>query len=363
MPNKRAKFREACIERDNNNCLIPWCDNRPDEVHHIIERSEWDDGGYIQQNGASVCNNHHQYAESNDIPPQAFWWWLRQNEPMTPEGMGTQVDKWGEPLDSPPHKDLRERIKYQSTRHMLPLYWAEEGGIASERMTHDDTEMQQLDDFVGIPLVITEKTDGSNCMLVSDVENPVRARNGSRPEETMKPLYREGGLYWEQEVNQKLPNRLQVFGEWLWSKHSIHYGCDCQEECDDVGPNLTEIVDVDDERAYFQIFGAYDKVHDIWLSWPETKQVASELGFPTTPVIYEEDDDNSTYQSTYEARRDLIQRAHKVVNRGGEGIVVRTKFPFHYGQFCQRLGKYVRPNHVDSDAKHWSKRQKIKNKL
>lgn len=362
---EREEFRVAVFERDNNTCIIPWCDETADDAHHIIERDLWENGGYIPKNGASVCNKHHKYAESNDIPPQAFWSWLDIENPVLPESIETiHIDKWGEPFEAPPWKDLRERIKYQSTRHLLPLYWYDEKTVAEKRIEHDDTGLENIDEFIGKPLVITHKMDGSNCMLVGEMDNPVRARNGTSPEKTMKPLYKQGGLYWRQEVHQKLPDNLQVFGEWLYAKHSIHYGCNCENKCEDVGPNLSELVDVEDEKAYFQIFGVYDKKYDLWLSWPETKKVAEELGFPTTPEIYVEDNnDEATFNNKEKARNKLISYAREVINNGGEGIVVRTKFPFHYSQFERRIGKYVRENHVKTSDEHWKHKEKKKNQI
>lgn len=359
----RKEFREQCLERDNHQCVIPWCTRSADDVHHIIERSEWNNGGYIINNGASVCNPHHRYAENNQIPPQAFWQWINVDEKPTPNGLDINIDKWGKSFETPPWEDIRDRIKYQSTRHLLPLYWYDDETKAKTRVEHDDTGVQSVEDFVGVPLVITHKMDGSNCMLVNDTTNPVRARNGKKPEDTMRPLYRDGGLYWEKEVSRKLPDNLQVFGEWLYAKHSIHYGCDCDDPCEDVGPNLTELVDYEDESAYFQIFGVYNNRENIWLSWPETEKVADELGFPTTPVIYMEDNnDEATFKTKHEARRKLISYAREVVDNGGEGIVVRSKFPFHYDQFERRIGKYVRENHVNTDE-HWKHTETIENNL
>lgn len=360
----RKQFRENVFSRDNHSCIVPWCDNSADDAHHIIERELWEDGGYIPKNGASVCNKHHRYAESNNIPPQAFYLWAEIENPPIPNSVSNHdVDKWGEEFDTPPWENLRERIKYQSSRHLLPLYWYDHT-VAQERIKKDDTGLKIVEDFVGIPLVITHKIDGSNCMIVNDVDNPVRARNGSSPTESMKKFYKSGGLYWRQEVNQKLPDRLQVFGEWVYAKHSIHYGCDCDEQCEDVGPSLSELTGIEDDRSYFQIFGVYDKIHNIWLSWPDTKSIANHLGFPTTPVIYCEDsNDNATFKTETEARNKLIEYAHNVVENGGEGIVVRSKFPFHYGQFPKRLGKYVRENHVKDDADHWSHRNVVENRI
>jgi len=363
MTQNREKFRKTVFGRDSNNCLVPWCENDADDAHHIIERELWNNGGYIPENGASVCNKHHKYAEDNSIPPQAFYMWAGIENPPLPEGVENQdVDKWGEKFDTPPWEDLRDRIKYQSSRHLLPLYW-HDNTLAEERIERDDTGLDTVEDFVGIPLVITHKIDGSNCMIVNDVDNPVRARNGSSPTESMKEFYKPGGLYWRQEVNPKLPDRLQVFGEWVYAKHSIHYGCDCDDTCEDVGPSLSELTDINDDREYFQIFGVYDKVRNLWLSWPDTETVADTLGFPTTPVIYCEDkEDNATFETKTEARRKLIEYAHNVIDNGGEGIVVRSKFPYHYSQFGRRLGKYVRENHVKTD-KHWSHNDIIENKL
>lgn len=351
----RNQFRETVFDRDDNQCVVPWCEQDADDAHHIVERSLWEDGGYIPNNGVSVCNHHHQYAETNDIPPQAFHLWLGIEDPPLPDSVDTwQIDKWGDEFNTPPWEDLRDRIKYQSSRHLLPLYWYDDT-LAEERIEHDDTGLESLENFVGKPLVITHKVDGGNCLIVNDQDNPVRARNGSRPEDTMELMYDD--LYWRQEVHEKLPDRLQVFGEWVWAKHSIHYGCDCEEPCDDIGPSLSELTGVDDERAYFQVFGVYDKKMNLWLSWPEVETVADELGFPTTPVIYcEDENDEATFETEAEARQELIKHAHNVIDNGGEGIVVRSKLPYHYGQFVRRLGKYVRENHVEDNAEHWSKR-------
>ena len=760
----RSEFRKRAKEQ-HSSCIIPWCEKSIDDVHHILERDLWENGGYIQGNDAPVCNRHHRYAEENHIPPQAFWLWksieenavkglnwcnidadnlkeidwlsefdkwdyLNESIPLPKQVKNREipahlepkaVDKWGDDFVLPQAKEYRERIKYQSSRHLMPLYWHDETD-AGERIENDDTELNTIEDFIGIPLVITHKMDGclpynqniltkekgqvpigtivnqeldvsvksynqdtgeiqyrpvtnyyrngktdewlriehdgryssrlivtpnheiyqpdgstvlagdleagdefvisrislsynqkeliygsmlgdasiskggnknssknqsyllkethsakkqgkyidwkaemlgqalssittywsqydknhdetkkkelttkalpefdklsdfipdtdngrtipswleltpktiavwycddgscsdttvqrpraqfhtqgfshhsceilleklnqygvtgrvanygkgprieisadgteelfktigsyipncmkykvpnrywsqecqweksngglstveieritkanptspvkfdievkdnhnyftseilvsnSNCMLINDVDNPVRARRGSGPTDTMKPLYRDGGLYWTHMVNQRLPDRLQVFGEWLYSKHSIHYGCECKPACEDIGPSLGELTDHNDDAAYFQVFGVFDKRLDIWLDWNTTQRVANELGFPTVPVIHCEDhNDEATFETEHEARQTLLEYAHNVIDNGGEGIVVRSKFPFHYGQFGIRLGKYVRENHVDKDADHCQHTDTTENRI
>lgn len=381
MTNKNRKyFRQAVFAESNNHCIVPWCTNDAVDAHHIVERELWTGGGYTPPNGAAVCSTHHQYAESNHIPPQAFWLWkavlqadirpdnfsdwdtLDVTTPTPSQFETADINKWGRGFDTPPWKQHRERIKYQSSRHLMPLYWNDQT-LADERIENDDTELETVEPFVGVPLVVMHKMDGGNCMLVNNLENPVRARNGKTPTDTMKPLYREDGLYWRQKVNEKLPDRLQVFGEWLHAKHSIHYGCDCEPACEDVGPGLSEVTGIDDDRAYFQVFGVYDKGVDMWLSWPMTEKVADKLGFPTAPVLYREDAmDQATFDKPSEAINTLTEYAHNVIDNGGEGIVVRSKFPYHYSQFGERLGKYVRENHVKTDE-HWSRGDTVVNNL
>lgn len=363
----RSEFRNICLERDNHTCCIPWCDSDADEVHHVLERSLWDDGGYYERNGASVCNMHHRYAESNDIPPQAFWRWLSL-DPLTPDYSDDRLagfrelwhsedtpadaeltdiwntDKWGEPFERPPWEEHRDTIKYQSSRH-FPF---------SHESDRDDTKLshRELEHFTEVPLVATIKMDGANAALVKDMDEPVRARNGSHAQDRSFDMLKQ--LYWENDLYETIPEHLQVFGEWLFHKHSIHYGCPhdgCAGECEDTADPL---------RSYFQVFGVFDTRYNLWLSWHETQHIAKQLGFPTTPQLSIDADDSPRFTRVDEVYS-LHDVAKGVVRDGHEGIVVRSKFPFHFGQFSHRLGKYVREGHVENGETHWSLRERIEN--
>lgn len=367
----REDFRAACVERDGGVCVVPWCGEPVDtdpsgqgEVHHIIERELWPNGGYRADNGASVCNMHHRYAERNHIPPQAFWRWIGDSENYVPLPASiasgnygdedtvsvwpsdcpkdTAVDKWGESWEAPPHAELREFHKYPSTRHLLPLYWQSERGTAEERTGRDDTGLTEVDSFLDTPLVATIKMDGSNAMLVKDHENPVRARNGTDARHESFDMLKD--LYWDHDVYAVIPDHLQVFGEWLYAKHSIKYEDD------------TAL------RSYFQVFGVFDTRYNLWLSWPEVEYWANQIDFPTTPVVEEAALDSTVYENEHEFVEKFTTLAERVVDAGHEGIVIRRKFPFHYGQFGEALGKYVRPNHVRTDE-HWSHQQVEQNEL
>lgn len=353
QPLPRHEFREQCLDRDNGTCSIPWCDESAADVHHIIERSEWNDGGYYQRNGASVCNRHHQLAEADYIPPQAFWRWL-DIEPLTPDGMPENVTKWGEELDKPTEKELtRDLIKYPSTGH-LP-------DTPEHENRRNDYEHQELNNFVcelepELSVVVTIKMDGSNAMITRPPElmddpsrhrpaHGVAARNGKHAKHESFDLLKKRN---RQQYGFKIPPYIQICGEWLYARHSIHYAnpesC-TDQECDDHGPPVSD---------FFQVFGVYDNRFDIWLSWPEVEAWAEKIGAETVPVV-----EKRTFEypdQVYE----IYPEAQRLINDGHEGLVIRSKFPFHYDQFEDRLGKYVREDHVTTDE-HWSRQEVVEN--
>jgi 5-methylcytosine-specific restriction endonuclease McrA len=55
----RKNFRESVFIRDNFTCLI--CDTKRDEseldAHHITDRNEMPNGGYVPENGITVCKD------------------------------------------------------------------------------------------------------------------------------------------------------------------------------------------------------------------------------------------------------------------------------------------------------------------
>ena len=75
----RAAFRDACFKRDRFCCAICGCKaDRKDpestlDAHHISPREEFANGGYVKENGISLCKvgNNCQYSRrGTDISPQ-----------------------------------------------------------------------------------------------------------------------------------------------------------------------------------------------------------------------------------------------------------------------------------------------------
>ena len=62
----RKEFNEVCFERDNHKCVF--CNETEDiDAHHITDRHEMPNGGYVISNGITVCTKHHLKCELYDI--------------------------------------------------------------------------------------------------------------------------------------------------------------------------------------------------------------------------------------------------------------------------------------------------------
>ncbi len=60
----RKAFRNEVFKRDNNSCAIPGCSVQQNlDAHHITPRELMPKGGYVKENGISLCAKHHLLAE------------------------------------------------------------------------------------------------------------------------------------------------------------------------------------------------------------------------------------------------------------------------------------------------------------
>jgi 5-methylcytosine-specific restriction endonuclease McrA len=60
----RKQFRESCLKRDNNRCRACNFPANNLVVHHIINRKEIVNGGYVTSNGITLCEECHWRAET-----------------------------------------------------------------------------------------------------------------------------------------------------------------------------------------------------------------------------------------------------------------------------------------------------------
>lgn len=59
----RQEFRDAVFARDKNKCRICSAFDCPLDAHHITDRSLMENGGYVPENGISLCEPCHEKAE------------------------------------------------------------------------------------------------------------------------------------------------------------------------------------------------------------------------------------------------------------------------------------------------------------
>ena len=60
---KRSNFRNEVFNRDGHKCKI--CQKTENlDAHHIIDRHEIENGGYVKENGITLCPECHLKAEA-----------------------------------------------------------------------------------------------------------------------------------------------------------------------------------------------------------------------------------------------------------------------------------------------------------
>lgn len=198
-----------------------------------------------------------------------------------------------------------QRFSYPRTYHFP---W-------SPGATSDDKIIKDSSCFDGKDVVITEKRDGENTTLYSDGYVHARSIDGTGKE------YQSWIIKNWREVAYMLDGDLRVCGENLFARHSIAY---------------------DNLESYFEVFGMFNG--ELALAWDEVEMLAALLGLKVVPILYRGVWDEAT------AKRIALE----VVERGGEGIVVRNAGEFETAAFSENVAKYVRENHVTTDE-HWTK--------
>jgi hypothetical protein len=139
--------------------------------------------------------------------------------------------------------------KYPRTPH---LPWSPGG-------TPDDKTLYAADHFVGRPVVITEKLDGSNVTMTSD---EVFARSHAGPPGHPSFDYAKARAA---QLRHAIPPGVSVFFEYCFAVHSIVYDC---------------------VPVYLFVIGVRDDESGLWWDWEATELMAADLGLITAPVLY-----------------------------------------------------------------------------
>lgn len=200
-------------------------------------------------------------------------------------------------------------MKYPSTLH---LPW-------SPGIGRDDKIVKSIDHLLGKNIVITEKLDGENTSFFID---KIHARSADSGHHESRSWVKN---YWS-ELCHRIPEDVQIYGENLYAKHSIHY------------------IDLD---TYFYGFMALKK--NTVLSWPDTLSLFSSIGIKPVPTL-----SFGPLSKEYIQKRLIKPLFPATLGSETEGYVLRIVDEFSIKDFDKNIFKYVRKDHVQTD-KHWTK--------
>ena len=69
----RENFRNAVFERDGHKCRMCGRSSEKLDAHHIQDRTEMPNGGYVKENGITLCPECHMDAERFHISAGREW--------------------------------------------------------------------------------------------------------------------------------------------------------------------------------------------------------------------------------------------------------------------------------------------------
>lgn len=330
----RNEFREGVCSRDKNLCVI--CQDQGQDAHHILERRLWADGGYYLDNGATLCGSCHILAEQTILSCEDIRKAANIKNIIIPAHLypDEQYDKWGnsillngtrmrgelfydesvQKILAPVLNKFTKYIKYPRTWH-LPK---------SPGATKDDRILSSHSIFEDKEVIVTVKMDGENTTFYNDYMH-------ARSLDSHNDATRHWVLNYHSQIAWQIPDDWRICGENLFAKHSIHY------------KKLP---------SYFMMFSIWDQ-SNYCLSWDETAEWASLINISLVPVFY-----SGIWDEKY--IYNLIQKHYN--GNEMEGLVVRLADQFHYRDFANSVGKYVRAGHVQT-SHSWRREAIIRNEL
>lgn len=334
----RDEFRNSVFERDDFKCVI--CSEDGQDVHHILERRLFEDGGYYINNGATLCGPHHIDAEKTILTCEEIRKACNIESIVLPEHLyPDQVyDKWGNIIqqngsrlkgelffDESVQKILKDvlgcftnYVKYPRTYH-----------LSFSHVLKDDKSLKDFSNFIDKEICITVKMDGENTTGYSDGYVHARSIDSKHhPSRSWVKNYLPKVLY-------DLPEGWRICGENLYAKHSIKYN------------NL---------KSYFYVFSIWNE-KNVCLSLKDTLDWCELLGLNYVPILYQGSFDEKIVKEIY---------SENFKDDECEGFVCRNVCEFSYGDFRKNVGKFVSKKFSDrlkTTRHHWIKKEIEVNKL
>lgn len=341
----REEFRNKVFTRDNYRCVICGVVGIGDihdrnytlYAHHIIERRLWNDGGFYESNGASLCHQHHVEAEQTVLSCDDIRRAAGITKILHPEQFydDVELDKWGNYIQ-PNGTRLRGELFYDESvqkilksGNVLSLFvdyvkYPRTFHLDFSNPSKDDKIIKNYNALQEQEIVVSLKIDGENSNLYRDYFH-ARSLEFATGEDRgwVKALHTS--------IAHDIPDGWRICGENVYAKHSIEY------------TNLD---------SYFYVFSIWNERNEC-LSWGETVEWCELLGLHHVPILYQGVFD-------YNALK-ILANSMDVTKQ--EGFVIRPSRSFSYGEFKNVVCKWVRPNHVDKSRHHWRSTAIIPNTL
>jgi len=194
----------------------------------------------------------------------------------------------------------------------------------SKWATNDDKIATTVDKLIGVPIVLTEKMDGSNTSL--EREGCFSRSHAGAPTHASFDLLKAIHSH----IKMAIDPGLQLFGEWCFARHSIEYS---------------------ELPSYFFLFGIRDVNENIWYHWEDVQCYANLISAVTVPILFE---------GVVSSEKELQQLVESFMNQpsacGGirEGVVARVQREFKDNEFSS--GK---PSYLFELAKHLKSQKEI----
>ncbi len=218
-------------------------------------------------------------------------------------------------------------LKFPDTPHLI---WLGTAAVRQDKVL----ACVDAESFLRQGVIVEEKVDGANLGIRFDSHGNLLAQNranlvGRGTKDQFAPLWK-----WladrETKLFDTLEDRLILFGEWCYARHSIHY---------------TRLPD------FFLAFDIFDKREQQFMSSPRRDEIAAELDLATVPKVGEGVFSLSGISS-------LIGPSF-LYDGPMEGIYLRQENP----TWLIQRAKVVRAEFVQQIGEHWSKQPLVVNRL
>lgn len=218
--------------------------------------------------------------------------------------------------------------KFPRTKHLANL-----GSVSRDDLLY---ELDELNDFMSMDLLVEEKIDGANLGLFLE-GNKIKAQNRSHyVDSSYHPQFKLLDKWIQKHTTDLMAifskGNYIVFGEWMYARHSINY------------------IRLPD---YFLIFDIYDQDNNVFLQRDDVEKMLQELNvnIKMVPVLFRG-------KTTLDELKKMVNVQSQFYDGPIEGVYVRA----YENNHLKYRGKIVRANFLSGDE-FWSKGKQVVNSL